>query len=175
LWLGVPIGKFSLLLLAWCLLLDPAFGFRHANAGSFVGAFAGILLGSLFVHAIAWAATSGDSEVAQLRGRLWWSTMPALHGWWLVWPVIVIVGMRVASAIGVSDLAATRAFFGLWPFVLAAVMPLPLWRLCWWVATNRLGVVVRPNLGSWVAAAVIGVQANLLFVLVGTGIAMADV
>jgi hypothetical protein len=175
LWLGVPVGVFSLLLLAWCLLLEPATGHGLTDLGSFVGAYAGILFGVLLVHAIAWAATSGDSEVARLRGRLWWLTLPILHAWWLLWPVVVLVGLRFASMIGVGDRSAAFAFFGLLPIGIAALMPVPVWRVGWWITNKLLGTTVRPSRGVWAATAVIGVQASVLFVVIVAALAMIGV
>lgn len=174
LWLGVPAGVFAVMLFGWCWLLDPATGHGITNVGSFAGAFGGIFLVLFMVHAIAWAATSGDSELAQLRGRLWWLTMPALHVWWLLWPLVVILGLRITSAFGVDGRTQSGAFF-FWPLGIAPLMPLVTWRIGWWLVSRRLQINVRPGVGAWIAAGVIGAQASFLLVMMVSALATIDV
>jgi hypothetical protein len=174
LWLGVPAGVFAVMLFGWCWLLDPATGHGIANVGSFVGAFGGVFFVLFMVHAIAWAATSGDSDLAELRGRLWWLTLPALHVWWLFWPLAVIVGLRITSALGVDGRTQVSAFY-FWSLGIAPLMPLITWRMGWWLISRHLRINIRPGVGAWVAAGVIGAQAGFILVMMVSALATIDV
>lgn len=174
-WLIVPSGIFLLGVVAWHAMLRPATGHGFEHLGWYALSFA--IMGALGVgvHAIAYAALKGRNPARTLRARVWFLTLPALHAWWIVWPLIVVVGPRLATAVGVDDRSAFFFFIALWPIGLGGLITPAVWRVGWWGVCHSLGLKTRPGFRHWLAAGLLGVPVAMFQVLTILVFATIDV
>lgn len=174
-WLVTPIVLFLFGVIAWHALLRPTTGHGYEHLGWYALSFAIMGVLGVGIHAIAYAALKGRNPARTLRARIWFLTLPALHAWWIAWPLIVMIGLRVATATGVDDRSTIWFTIGLWPIGLAGLITLGVWRAGWWGICRALGLNIRPHLGHWFAAGLIGVpvamfQVMMIAALFGIGV-----
>lgn len=172
-WLVAPIVVFLLGVVAWHALLRPTTGYGFEHLGWYALSFAIIGAIAVGIHAIAYACLRARNPARTLRARIWFLTLPALHAWWIAWPLIAIVALRLAVAMGADDRSAF--FFIYFGSPISALVTPLLWRVGWWGVSRWLGLKARPRFGHWLAAGLIGVPVAMFQVFMILALATADV